>query len=369
MTGLSAAYSSEKGSLVIKPSSTDPPSYIAAYCKVCNTRVTPKAKFAGRRIKCPDCFSPIQLPTVEEYVAQKKQVKVGDVATPQEHSPYDLQAPVERTEPVRTEFAQKQSKIRHVRKKPKPPKWTFFSNVFEFPWSDTETLIRWAMMSGGLSITGVIAVLNYWLVTENGLMGMIPVVFLLLAQFGIGAWSMSYASSCGFSIIHDTSAGLNKVEGWPEGGVREWMIDMMTVVGVFFSSGFVSWLIASPIAQLTSHIGPPVLIIHLFLFPLALISALDADSIILPYSELTLRSIPRITWAWLLFYGLLAGVWLTAAVFLTPLLVFIPVLFGIAAGPVFGAGFMISARLLGRLAWLIGEDASRDEHDDGYDNE
>ena len=339
-------------------SSSEKPKYLAAYCKVCNTRVTPKAKFAGRRIKCPDCFSPIQLPTLEQYEKTLHNAKLKEVAQPEEHTPYTLQTPVEHPAPPTGRIFEEPAKIRHVRKRPKPPKWTFFTNVFEFPWSDAQTLTRWAILSAGLSVTSLIAVIVYWLVSEQGLIALIPVIFLLLAQFGIGAWAMSYASSCVFSIIHDTAAGLNKVEGWPDGGVREWMIDLMTVTWVFFASGLVSYLIAWPLHILTGHVGVPTLIVHGLLFPLALISALDADSISLPYSEMTLRSIPRITWAWLLLYALLFGVWLLAAGMLTPLLVYVPLLFGLACGPVFASGLMISARLLGRLAWLIGEDAS-----------
>ncbi len=334
--------------------------YIAAYCKVCNTRVTPKAKFAGRRIKCPDCFTSIQLPTLEEYQRKQAAKKLSEPNQPEEHKPYALTAPIEAPELPPVRIFEEQAKIRHVRQRPKPPKRPFLSNVFQFPWSDGETFARWGMISGGLAINGGIMAVNFWLASEAGLIGAIPGLFLTVAQMAVATWALSYASSCAFSIIQDTGAGLNKVEGWPEGGVREWMVDLMTVLYVFFVSGFVSYLIAYPLQPVFGMIGPPVLIIHGILFPPAVLSALDADSIFLPYSEMTLRSLIRIPQAWLQLLALMFCVWLIAGAILTPLAMFVPILAGIVSGPVIATGIFISARLIGRQAWLIGEDASKE---------
>ena len=333
--------------------------YIAAYCKVCNTRVTPKAKFAGRRIKCPDCFTSIQIPTLEEHRARQEAAKLREPNQPEEHEPYSLNAPIEALELPPVRIFDEQAKIRNVRKRPKPPKRPFLSNVFEFPWSDGGTLSRWGMISGGLAINGAIMAINFWLASNAGLIGAIPGLFLTVAQMAVATWSLSYASSCAFTIIQDTGAGLNKVEGWPDGGVREWMMDLMCVVYVFFASGFVSYLIAYPLQPITGMIGPPVLILHGILFPPAILSALDADSIMLPYSEMTLRSLIRIPLMWLRMLALYFCVWLAAGAILIPLFMLNPIVAGIASGPVITAGVFISARLLGRMAWLVGEDASK----------
>ena len=332
-------------------------SYIAAYCKVCNTRVTPKAKFAGRRIKCPDCFTSIQIPTLEEHRAQQEAAKLKEPVQPEEHEPYSLNATIEGPDLPPARIFEEQAKIRHVRKRPKPPERPFLSNVFQFPWSDAGTLARWGMISGGLAINGGIMAINFSLVS-SGLMMAIPGLFLIGTQMAVATWSLSYASSCGFSIIQDTGAGLNKVEGWPDDGVLEWMVDLMAVVYVFFASGFVSYLIAYPMQPVTGMLGPPVLVIHGILFPAAILSAHDADSILLPYSEMTFRSLARIPLAWVQMLTLYFGVWLAAGAILIPLAMVNPIVAGIASGPVLTAGIFISARLIGRQAWLVGEDAS-----------
>lgn len=349
-------------------SSSNKKTYIAANCKVCHTRVTPKAKFAGRRIKCPDCFTSIQLPTLDEYREKQAAAKLREPVQPEDQEPYALNAPIESPELPPVRIFDEQARIRNVRKRPKPPKRPFFSNVFQFPWSDPSTLARWGMISFGLAISGAIAVINFTLVSNSGLFGAIPVLFLSVAQLAVTTWAMSFASSCTLAIIQDSGAGLNKVEGWPEGGVREWMADLVTVVYVFFAAGFVSYLIALPLALLTGIMTPIVLVIHGILFPPTLLSALDADSVFFPYSEMTLRSFKRIPLAWMQMTVLIFGVWLAAAGAVTPLLLYYPIFGGAAAGPFVAAAIFISARLLGRQAWLVGEDASRvdkvDEEDD-----
>lgn len=342
--------------------------YIAAYCKVCNTRVTPKAKFAGRRIKCPDCFTSIQIPTLEEYQAKQAAEKLKEPTQPEEHEPYALNKPIESPELPPARIFEEQAKIRNVRKRPKPPKHPFFSNVFQFPWSDAGTLVRWGMISGGLSLAGAFGALILLLVTKGGLFGAIPGLFLVTAQMVVLVWTLSYTSSCAFTIIQDTGAGLDKAEGWPDGGVREWLADFVAVTYVFFVSGFVSLMLAYPLQPIVGMLGLPTLIIHGILFPPAILSALDADSIVLPYSEMMLRSLVRIPGKWLQMLGLFLGVWLLVGSLLVPAAMFSSVLAGIAGGPIVAAAIFISARLIGRQAWLIGEDASKEDPIDDDDD-
>lgn len=328
--------------------------------------MTPSAKFAGRRIKCPDCGTSIQLPTLEQHRQQQTTARLHETKQPEEHEPYKLSAVAESPELPPVRIFEEQATIRNVRQRPKPPKRPFLSNVFQFPWSDAGTLSRWGMISGGLSITGLFASVILALVEQGGLFGAIPGLFLVTAQMAVATWSLSYASSCAFTIIQDTGAGLDKVEGWPEGGIREWLVDLMVVAYVFFVSGFVSYLIAYPLQPVTGMIGLPVFIIHVILFPPAILSALDADSILLPYSEMTLRSLVRIPFTWLKMLALLFCVWLAVGGILIPLAIYTSALAGIVAGPVIAAAIFISARLIGRQAWLIGEDASKvDPMDDG----
>src|SRR5206468_879767 len=88
-------------------------------------------------------------------------------------------------------------------------------------------------------------------------------------------------------------------------------------------------------------------------FPLLLLSALEADSYIWPFSGEIFGSLRPLLRGWIAFYflsGLLAAVaWIATIMMFEPLQYSTP----LVAGPLWATAFFIYARLLGRLAWLI----------------
>lgn len=343
---------------------TDIPKYIHANCKVCGTRVTPKAKNAGRTLKCPDCETPIQLPTMEQYLEIRRAQALQEPRQPEPVEPYAMREKVERAEATISVFREL-AKIKRE-EAPPPPASTFFSNVFEFPWKTPDALIRWGLLTAGFTITGVILALNLTLVDAYGTAGMVAVGFFMLAQICFAVWSLAYASSCTMSILHDTSAGFDRVEGWPDGGWRDWMSDLMAVGYIFLVSGFVSVIPARVLEPVIGFQSPLVLIIQSFVFPIALLCGLDAESIWLPWSGTVVRSLKIIPRDWLIFYGLTLLVVGVGDGFLLACLIGPDSywLFGVMLGPVLASQCFIFARLLGRLAWRIGETALIDEDDD-----
>ncbi len=355
------------------------PAHFGVNCGVCGTRVTPPSKYAGRRVKCPDCETPIPIPTIEQYLARQRDQELMAPIQPEDQEPYAMQAAVERPA-VRLTYTSEKSIIRRFkhRKPPKPPKWVFFSDVFNLPWQTKTTALRWCWLSGGLSFSGLLGALSAFIIQDAGFAGMIAALFFVMAQAWFSAWSFAYAASCSFSIIQDTASGLKIVEGWPDGGFRDWMFDFLTTLYVVFVSGFVAFVVASPLDLVFEPLLPQLagtnahlFLIHGLLFPVAFLGALDAPSIWLPFTGTVTRSLLRIPHCWLLFYVLLAVVWgiVFAAVF--PLLIYMTWFGALVGGPILAGALFISARLLGRLAWQIGEDASRvdDDEDDDDDDE
>jgi hypothetical protein len=102
------------------------------------------------------------------------------------------------------------------------------------------------------------------------------------------------------------------------------------------------------------------------LFPIVLLSALQAGSYWTPLTLTVLKTLFRKAWAWGVFY-VLAG--LVAAAYVAP------VLFGLGrgqwfltlflTGPLFSTAMFIAARLLGRLAWkaIVVDAAPGDDSD------
>lgn len=341
---------------------SDIPKYIHANCKVCGTRVTPKAKNAGRRLKCPDCETPIQLPTIEQYLEIRRDQALSETRQPEPVEPYGMREKVERAEATVSVFRE----LAQVKREeaPPPPQYTFFSNVFEFPWKTTDALLRWALLAVGFSVSGLFLVVNLTLVETYGFAALVGVIFFVLFQIVITIWTAACAASVLMSILHDTAAGLDRVEGWPDGGWRDWMSDLMLVGYLFFVSGFVSLGPARLLQPVIGFQSPIVLAVHAALFPITLLAGFDAESIWLPWSRTIFRSLRIIPLDWLLFYALTLAVVGVGDGFLLACMIGSPWLFGFMLGPVLASQIFIGARLLGRLAWRIGETALIDDEDD-----
>lgn len=342
--------------------STDTPEYLAAICGVCGTRVTPKAKHAGRKVKCPDCYTPIPIPTLEQHQQRRAEEVLHKPIQPKQTTGYTLREQIEIPEP-RMSFAREQARIRRV-KRPKPPKSTFFSNVFEFPWKTSDALSRWICLTIGLTLNGLIWSINMWMLNEYGSGGMIGVGFFLLAQIAFATWSLAYAASCSFAIIQDTASGLHQIEGWSDEGLRDWMSELVAALCAFLVSGFVSYIPAKLLSYGIGVLTPQLFLIHALLFPAALLSSLDSRSLLLPWSDMIFRSLSRIPGHWLLCYFLIGLIWVSVGGVLLAAALFSYWLGGLLSGPLLASAIFISARLLGRLGWKIGDDASRLDEDD-----
>jgi hypothetical protein len=341
---------------------SDIPKYIHANCQVCGTRVTPKATNAGRRLKCPDCETLIQLPTMEQFLEIRREQALSEPRQPEPAEPYAMRERVERAEATVSVFRE----LAQIKREeaPPPPQYTFFSNVFEFPWKTTDALSRWALVAAGFTVSGLFLVLNVTLVERYGFAALVGVIFFVLFQIVVTVWTAACAASLLMSILQDTAAGLDRIESWPDGGWRDWMSDLTMVGYLFFVSGFVSLAPARLLQPVIEFQSAIVLAIHAALFPVTLLAGFDAESIWLPWSKTILRSLRIIPRDWLLFYSLTLVLVGVGDGFLLACMIGSPWLFGFMLGPVLASQIFIGARLLGRLAWRIGETALIDEDDD-----
>jgi hypothetical protein len=246
-------------------------------------------------------------------------------------------------------------KLAEVRREvaPPPPRWTFFSGVFTFPWREGVHL-RWVYMTVGFTAMALIGLVLKWLAASlAGVGGGVAIAFFTLPIIWVSMMTLSFSAACCLAVLESTAAGLDRVEAWPDPQWKEWMAHMI----------YLAWIGAIPLAasyglaQLASLAGAEVRLafpgLFFILYPISLMSALEANSYWVPLTLPILTSLFRWWWAWLLFYllsGLLAAG--LAAVFI----------FGIqssqdlalvALGPLTAAAALIYFRLLGRLAWRM----------------
>jgi hypothetical protein len=253
-----------------------------------------------------------------------------------------------------TSFLDRQTEIR-VEVPDPPPRWTFFSGVFSFPWSPG-ALPRWAYLSCGCIAVGAVGVMTASVASQMSGYSGVTLAFFALPQIWLTLWTLSFAAACCLRILEDTAAGNNHVREWPEPNWREWAAQFI-YVGYL---GLIAACLGYGVGWATSDLGGPGRLVGLLaglsLWPILLLSSLEADNIWAPISGPVLRSLFSEWWAWLLFYGeslVLMGAYvglLLAGLRWQPLLAIL------ITGPLLAALFLIEARLLGRLAWRISQD-------------
>jgi DNA-directed RNA polymerase subunit RPC12/RpoP len=321
--------------------------YILVVCPTCHTRLYPRWDQAGRKIVCPDCGVKMKIPWPK---ARKPEPK----PKPDEIGQYGVNEAVKPLY-VQTQYLDSQAQI-FAEPVPPPPPWTFFSGIFDFPWY-RDTISRWAYLSFGLVVLGEFIAVGLILsgvgsgdLNQFSIMGL---GFFALPIIWVSLWTFAYAAACCLSVVQDTAAGSDKVTAWPEPNWREWFWKLLYAGTMFVLTGLASGGVALLVELQTGQLGVPLFIAAFFLFPVFLLSSLEADSFWMPASWVVLRSLVFLGWCWIIFYleaGLLAAGWLGLVLLAVPAHPYVTVL---GAGPILSAIVLIYARLLGRLGWKI----------------
>ena len=317
-------------------------------CPSCGVRLTPFLEARERTMLCPECYEEIRIPARKDAAsAPRKKKRQRDEAPLDEFEDWKESIPRRRT------LADLQAEIREE-PIPDPPRWTFFSRVFDFPWQGS-ALSRWAWMSLAWLATGVLVVFMHSLAVEAFAQGdnakVITLAFFALPAIWIGIWTLSYSAACCVPVIMDTGNGNDRVSAWPEPNWREWALQLLHVGFVALAVQVLAIAIGRGTEGLFGSVWPGALATLFLLYPIALLSSLETDSPWTPVSGPILKSLVTHWWAWLAYYPLaggLAAAWLGLFVLGVR---WAPYLTVIVAAPLLAAVLLIESRLLGRLAW------------------
>jgi len=328
------------------------PRVVSMHCPHCGGELTPELHERSWKTTCPECLEVVIVPAAEEWRrsrSKRRKKRRRSSANPAETSASRFDAFESLDDDVQARGVDEASEIRS---EPLPPipEWTFFSGVFSLPWQ-REVLSRWIYTSIGCCVVGLTVAVMNWLVVEGFL---IAIPFFALPCIWLTLWTGSFAASSFLTVVEDTAAGNDRINGWNDGGWKDWMAEAMGVVflaAVVCTAGYGAAKLATLWLE-TQWFRPVFWAVVFFTFPVVLISSLQAGSVFIPVTWPVLASLSRKLWVWAVYYLLSSAV---AAVWL------LPVMAGLRAGrwfltlglsgPVLAAAVLIEARLLGRLAW------------------
>lgn len=193
-----------------------------------------------------------------------------------------------------------------------------------------------------------------------GLPGAGPAILFVIATAAeaiVGLYTAAWAAHCFLVVLEQTSAGRDEVE-WPDDLVIEWLwkpfffawLIALWVVPVWGGVSLVAAVLERPLVGLY----PAMALVVWLLFPISLLSCLHAQSRLTVLHWMIVRRMLKNGGALLLYY-LVTGVLVLGAAALVALALtspswgFLPL-----AALVVSAVLLIDARLLGRIAWLVG---------------
>lgn len=185
-------------------------------------------------------------------------------------------------------------------------------------------------------------------------------VCLMVVLVYIGTYFLCYAAHCYFVTVQGTVAGLDRVE-WPDEPVVDWLLQAISLLGLMSI-----WLVPVGFAAnalrndwLVGHGGLRVVLLAVpgfwLIFPVSLLSSLASQSRWQFVNGRVLAGLGRLLPALVVFYAC-TSVLVAVVAALVALALFSPVWYVLPLAAVAGtAGWLIHARLVGRLGWLLQE--------------
>jgi hypothetical protein len=317
-------------------------------CPVCRAKIDLPADPAAERVRCRACHAMLAL-RLTKSVAKPAPQPV-ETAIGAEAGEYVVGDPVARPA-VSTRFAEAPP-LYDSQPPPEPPRWTFFSRVFTFPWR-AGAATGWLVFSSGLVALGLLGALIHGLYGGGAMIGMVAVGLFVLVAVWLSFLIGSYGATCYIAIVEETSDGNDAINEWPEPDWREWCWALFQLLYLFFLCAAIGVGVEYLVASRLEEAGLALAITVFFLFPFLLLSSLEARSLLVPLSSLILRSLLGVWWAWIAFYVVslpvvFAGMAVAGILAIGKFFWVVPL-----AAPMLAAIVFIHARLLGRLGWRI----------------
>ena len=364
------------------------------FCVSCGTRLKARASKAGKQLPCPKCGTALVVPRAGELTTPADDATGGDIygirAAEEEQRP--MLSPHEHSGPVRPAAGNDAVENGAVEKgaegngegrsglkrvpsvRPMPPRWPLVRGVFSFL-PDPGAVVCWSMLS-------FMGTLLFSMLLASFFLGQIPTpgtrlgsLLFLVMSFLVGLLFVLTNAICCLAILQESAAGNCMIEDWPSLALLDHLGEAFIFINSMLITVAAAWAVTYPLAgfePLREFCEAGCFVV---LFPVVLLSMLEAGSCLVPVSTALFHTIRRSWRTWLVFYvesfvlafGLLGYIVLLGILLpwfadyfnveITMPMFLLAVALGVGPGILFE---MIYFRLIGRLAWVCDEDSRRE---------
>jgi DNA-directed RNA polymerase subunit RPC12/RpoP len=339
-------------------------------CPTCLTRLHATPDQAGREIACPDCAKPIRIPPPPNRPAPPDladEPAMGDLLA----ETYDLGLPIKPPPVVVPGFRSAEDRP------PRPPEALPQADVDAVPTSsgrlapvrppdrakrrtwdgkrlgflfDPGVRLCWLFSTVGLAaILALLGEASHLIAVADPRTYFIGMMYIAISGL-LGLFGFVILAPYLLAILHDTAAGCDRIENWPDDVYHDWLLHGVN----FVVPAALAVLAGEGLDRLLTPAGaPPWLGVGLamfFLFPVLLLSVLETGSPFVPWSTPVWRSLVADWPAWILFYGAASIVVAVSGTVAWYGLARAGVWAVLPASGAVAAGVLLYVRLLGRLA-------------------
>jgi DNA-directed RNA polymerase subunit RPC12/RpoP len=344
------------------------PKYIALKCRRCDTVMHGTEKQVGQLIACPDCGTknivpsppkPVSKPSVLAPASQTP--KLDPDAHPGERPFVSVPMPkMLHEEEHEAEYAAALEKSKRTGKpmeidsrgRPIMPRFPLVQGVLPFLLSPGVP-VAWVGLSVGFVAAGWVFRMGLEYVMQGEMATIAGMCFIALS-FGMAVIFGAILSSVVLQIIMESSEGNRQIHHWP--GLLDWFANLF-YLGISISMSILPGWAVGQIPPLNTEPGLAILLGSVSLvvcIPMVILSQLDINSPFGIASGRMLGSLLRCPFSWAFFYlewlaivVICDGATYLAAKRNPELTIWIL--------PLWVAGIMLFARLLGRLAWRLAD--------------
>ena len=231
----------------------------------------------------------------------------------------------------------------------RPPRRPMIDGTLIFPFYPC-ALAPWMVITGGLVFSGYLLLILWGPAAQLGALGLRT---MGPPAYGATMMTLAYAFTACLKMIEETSHGLDSVECEPDLNWKEWFYSFAYVAFLLLQAGAVG--MAVKVVAL-SEPWWPMAAVTLVVFPWVLLGSLAAGGAWAPVAiGDVVRSVPGLWRQWGLFYLQTTAIALVWTLLTVGGLRLAPWVMPLYSAPILGAGLLIYARLVGRLAWCIAQ--------------
>ena len=384
--------------------------YRQFFCASCGAKLKAKASKAGKQLPCPKCATVVVIPGSPNSLRQSQKILDSPALQQTEGDTYGVRAPEETLRPTiaahehsgpvgpvspgatiadndaesyaisdisadRDEEPQGGLKkhrglIQEPSVRPTPPRWPLLHGVLGFL-LDPGAIVFWSVLSFWGTICVSLLTAAIVLAANPSIPTWLGSVFAHGFTGIAGSIWIVFNSGCCLAILQESAAGNRTIEEWPGFALVDLFLESFYIINSTIFSAAAAWFLTAPLAGIAVLRAFCEVGLFLIVFPIVLLSMLEAGSCLMPVSPAVYVGLRRSWRTWLVLFveSLVLAFGLMIYMELVAVLldhysahVTIPIIILAMALLVAPAVLleMIYFRLLGRLAWVCDEDARRE---------